>query len=627
MTREIIQVPNTGTRHNIFPKYQISVGPWVGGLNSSNDRTLISSSELAESVNFIHQNDGRMRIRPQARREYPDSIFWGIDPTVTRIQALGSTPLVNENITPLIARFGLPVIAGGDGKITFWRYGGDGTLPTENAQWHESFEELDWPITPDEVWHIPIQVLLYDKQYFVLFNKLGFLVGTDGIGDPLDTSVNMMGPPKLHGSPPADTTFIRKAVILKDRILLHSDKDVYWSTANPTGVADDWSSTAPNTAGFLGINREITHDKVHDIIVYQNELYILGSTTISKLSWNTDPNIDGEFVVIAAHMGGQTFAVVNGDLFVFTGFGLYRLVTSYFTEVSGSVRDFIRDSCRGMPNELPTLNAADAWDERPVVGMYHLDNLLLIGPLNGGAAQRYDDVSTNNYACNVFLVFNVDTGAWTKWQFSPNCSDEYPIAGPSQNWIMTQRINDPAFVDNYVWVGRTLVDGALATGGVYGQAIYSMQAVANLLTDALPVGYDDAGPVSDGSMSHVNRPIGLIFITCQIDLGDVETDKRILTTLIDAASCNPPTLTQGAVTLGYVLDNPTNDNIDRYINLAVPQIDRLPFGGMYRAKRFGFRYDSLTGIAAIVANVADIDLVKKISFYITLSRKDVAGRV
>lgn len=626
----IVQVPNTGTRHNIFPKYKVELGPWSRGLDITDDPSLISSSVLSESVNLMIRDDGILRIRPQVTRQYPDSTFFGIDPTLSRIQSMGILRLTSDNICPLVAKFDLQPTQGGDGKITFWRYSEDssGSIPAV-PEWRETYAEMDYPYTTDLSWHIPIQAFVYDIIHFILFNRIGFQVSA-GVTDPISTDP-LMGPARLYdpgGSPP-DESFIRKALILKDRIILHTDKDVYWSTANPTGVPDDWSETAPFTSGNLGFNRELTHDRVHDIIVFDDELYILGSTTVSKLVWTTDPGVDGVFAVVSSAIGGETFETYNGELYLFNGFGLYKLVNSYFIEVSEPVRDFIRGSSKGTPESLMTLDGSiEDYDERPVVGMYRIDNLLLIGPLNLNAALRYDDVA-DPYSCNVYLIYNMDLNLWFKWQFNPNGSDDYPIAGPSQSAIMTQGINDPAFPDRYLWVGRTLVNGStVGSNKIYGQGIYSMESAANLIVDtSIPVGYDNAGPDSWGSSTEKYKSIGIILKTAYIDLGDSDFWKRLQTTLIDARDYNPPILDHGVVRMGYILDDPssTNDS-DRIINLNSLSVDRLSFGGAYRCRRFGFYYDSLSGIAASLQNVADLDLIKKISMYITLSRKDTSGK-
>lgn len=627
---EIVEVPNTGTRKNIFPKYQIELGPWDRGLNNSDDPTLLGSDVLVDCVNLSINSDGRLRIRPQVTRQFPDETFDSVDPTITYIRGMGSIRMANDDIVPLICLYGNNPDFGGNGKITFWRYteldDSSGTIPAVPA-WKETYAEIDYPYTTDEIWLIPLQVLVYDIQHFIIFNRKGYQTTPD-VSTALGTTP-LMGPNRMdgdaYGGSPPDETFIRKGLIFKDRIFLHSDKDVYWTTINPTGVPDDWTEATVNpafNAGYLGLNRELTHDRVHDMCVYQDELYILGSTAITKLSWDTDPGVDGIFTVVASTLGGQTFALINGDLYVFNGFGLYRLVTNYFVEVSEPVRDFIRASCKGQPEALKVLDGSlDQYDERPVVGMYQLDKLCLIGPFNENSQSRYDEVA-DPYSCNIYLVYSADTQTWSKWQFNPNQPDVYPIAGPSQNEIMIMALNDPAFKDRYVWVGRQLVSGSKPGVGVYGQGVYSMEAVANLINSGTPpVGWDDAG-------NGRHKPIGIRMQTAQVDLGDSDKWKRLQTSLLESRYYKEPELTEGSVQMAYVLDDPSSSEMDadRIINLDPVSTDRLAFGGAYRCHRFGFLYDSLTGVDATADNDADLDLIKKFSMYITLSSKDTSGK-
>ena len=601
----ITLVPNTGYRHNIFPKYNIEFGPWTSGLDTLHDPALLSTSSLQDCINYQIQDDGKLKLRPSVTK---------IDPPTAPdyrnvVSALGSFTRYNNKLVPVIGVSGTADTYDG---IKFYYYA--------DGAWSDAFTDIDYSsgIVGDGV--IPVQIIGYNNMLFVMFSKYGLATSGSLVG----TLADLTGPANLNDSGPTDQSYLRKGLVFKDRIILMSDNDIYWSTANPSGdTSNDWSQTAPNTAGNLGLIREILNQFLYDMVVFNDAIYIVTSNRVCKFDWATDPNIDGQFTVVSDAIGGRKFVTYNGDLYLFNSQGLYRLINNYFVEVSEPVRDTIRQNVQDLAERNVTYFGVDSVFNgvgELSVSMHQLGNLLLLGPFNSIAPARYND-HTDDYTGNIYLVYNMDLQVWTKWQFSPNTGDVYPFAGPSQA-PMPSAYNSPSSVEHYVWVGLTLVNGALGGSGIRQQCSYILDTVDLVRTDMNCKPYDDAG-------SGHHKWIGAKFATAEVDLGDSNLWKRLQTTTLDAFNYRAPVFfSHGVPVMGYLLDNNITSDQNSIVNVNTPSTGRLKFAKAYRMKRFGFYYDSITGLDSVASSSIesiDLDGIRRISSIVTLSRKEPAA--
>ena len=77
--------------------------------------------------------------------------------------------------------------------------------------------------------------------------------------------------------------------------------------------------------------------------------------------------------------------------------------------------------------------------------------------------------------------------------------------------------------------------------------------------------------------------------------------------------------------MGYILNNDITLGTDSVIVLGTLSTGRLKFGKAYRAKRMGFFYDGITEVDSMApagTTEMDLDGVRRISMYVTLSRKE-----
>lgn len=573
----ITQVPNTGSRKNIYPKYEIQQGPWTGGLNLAADASLIGTNELQECINFMVKPGGSLYTRPSVSRSFANL---PVPDYRNYVSALGSIINTSNQSTPIIS-----VCNPTTGNTTFWRYKGPVT------GWIPAFATIS------NVSDVPRQVIYYNTKYFLFYNIVGCFVTSSITGTPSPVT----GSNGFGGS---------KVVMLKDRFLILSNAfasvgDIYWSDINPNGTSTDWSSSPPHTFGSLGLSREDSGEGIRDICVHDDSLYICTYRRVYRLSWTSNPGVagDGELTLISDTIGGSAMETYNGNLYLLNGDGLYRLVSNYFVEVSQAVRPFLRAASKGVSANVNSF--ASVTD--PVLGLYLLGSKLLCGPFNAGAPLRYNDVT--DYATgNMYLVYDMDLNIWYKWQYSANLVD--PIAGPSQS-ILYSSVDDASSTEKYLWIGVTLNNGVL-TSGFRSQSVYSMEA-ADLVNFTMGSGQD----IATGR----KQWIGGKFSTSSVDLGDNSSWKKLLTSLLDANYAAQSHFTHDASEIGYSIDG-------HDVNLTPVDNSRLKFGGAYRFRSYSFHYDSITGCEfnPVFGGTTSpiLNDINRFSSYVTTSRKNVA---
>lgn len=521
-------VPGTGSRRAYFPKYKINQGPFSGGVNYEDDPSSLGENELQECINYTLKPDGTLVARPPVTSI---GVSAGL-PIITSadfVYALGSVLTGANNLVPIIC------ISSGS-TYKFFKYEG------LSVGWIKAFDDL--------VGAGPVSnCFYYNNNFYVLFDSTPALFSCATTTGTLVAVVAGAG-----ADPPAGI----QSLILKDRIFIQDGNEVYYSKAT-----DPSNFNAPD-GGTLGLSREDANDTVRDMVIFNNSLYICTYRRIYQLSFTTDPEVDGTLTLVTDTQGGFDMQVYKGNLFVVNGDGLYTLVNNYLVEVSQKVRKFLRAACR---NLVPFGGGL----EIPVVRLHLIGNLLLVGPLNLNAQLRFSDLP-DALTGNQYLVYDLDLGIWFKWLFSANITD--PISGPQQD-VMFCAVNDPSTVDEYVWVGMTLVGGLN-----HVDQVTTLKAMD--LNSETTKGYDsgEAGP----------RWVGGFFKLGEINLGDSTQWKRVFTSTLDAKLV-PMILAGGGLpsVLGFDVDG------NEALAVVTPtESGRISMAKAFRCKEYAMYYDSLT---------------------------------
>jgi len=271
-------------------------------------------------------------------------------------------------------------------------------------------------------------------------------------------------------------------------------------------------------------------------LVYQDSLYIFGDQGIWRFTWTSDPSIDGVFENVSTTpiLGSLLY---NNEIFVNTPLGVFKYINGIFVEISQKISiDYQNRISAITGNNQPYL--------------VNFNHLLFVGPfVVTGGTQYY--------------VLDLKIGTWTIWQF--NSTVPGPSGGPYQGLTGVSGSGYNEGIKKYWWTNN-------------GKA-YSIPADALLGKTTYP-NYDKSDTGS-------NFWIGQKFTTAEIDLGDDLSWKRIFKSLVDAAYF-AVTFTSGNSKYNYILDGVS-------ISLTPPQAGKLAWGKSYRAKKFAFQYDSLTG--------------------------------
>jgi hypothetical protein len=575
-------VPGTGSRKRYYPKYDIKLGPFTGGVNLEVDPVLLGSNILQECVNYMVKDGGELRLRPQVTSHAAASFALPAPNYQNYVTPLGSV-ISNSG-------FLIPILSVVTGTVTgsiitspvakFYKY------DEANRTWVTCFANKASTGTPKDVF-------FYNSKFFVLFSFGGLAAASNVSGASL---IDVSGSPSGF-----------KAVVFKDRIFVTDGNEVTYSDANPLGAATDWSNVAPHTSNNLGFAREDQNESVRDMCVYNDSLYISTYRRVYRLSFATDPRVDGDLSIVSDTVGGTSMQVYNGNLYICNGLGVYRLVTSYFVEVSEAVRSFFRAATKNVP--LVT-NAPFGFSfNDSTINMSMMDHYLIVGPLNYQAERRPSELRIDSTSSNQYLVYDLDNNTWVKWLFS--AGDVDPIGGPGSK-VLLSASEDPSAITTYIWVGRTFNDRNYdVLGGIsyLQQRVYSMDAgMLSLDRNVSSLRGCDIGATT--------YPwIGAKFVTSAVDLGDSTSWKKITTTLLDANFANASVTSGSAV--GYIIDN-------HPIELQPTDSDRLKFGGAYRFHHYAFYHDSLA--AVITGNVntpAELDDIRRVSSYVMTSRADI----
>lgn len=563
-------LPGTGSRRAYDAKYKLSQGPWSGGINTVEAATALGENELQDCVNFMFKPDGSLRVRPPVSRIENDDERGDL-PVLTPdhvVTALGSVVQSNGKLSPMIAVKNLGEIF--DEHTEFYHWNG--------SQWLDAFMDIPSSQATDSGdTGIFVKVLQYNNKYY--------LVAQDSIFE-LDTETGDISYSLLT---PATTTLGGKhiggydGVILKNRLVVHDGKNVFYSKAtDPT----DWS-----VGGGAGVLETFASDNdvIRRMIVFQDSLWLMKNNGVYRLTWVSDPGTDGVYEKVSDE-GAYDAETFNNDLFIINGKGVYKFVSSYFIEVSAKIRNVFRKSSNGLGyiafGSGPALNLMFN-----KIGLFKVGSQLLCGPFNDIVPLRNGEASVEDYISNAYFVLDLDSGLWSKWQFSAY-STTNPVCGPSSA-VMPFSAGNPAAPENYVWLGlslathRTPIDWLLP----YLTTISSISAVQ---MDA----YDTDGLVIKGQDFGVAGAswIGGLLKLGEINLGDSTEWKHVFHSRLDAKWEDNTVFEHGASEIGYIVDGV----------VATPEITpsagKLRFGKGFRCKEYAFFYDSITGISAFLAS-------------------------
>lgn len=619
-------VPGTGSRRAYFPKYKVQLGPFTGGLNLTKDPTLLGENELQECINYMIDTGGTLKLRPGASRT-----FDGL-PSVdykTYWTALGSVLTSDNNLVPVIGLtvndLDVSLDPAGTWTTRFYKYLG--------GTWNSAFADLSSgpPGSGDQSVNYPVSTFWYGGKFFVVYycadNAPGsgnppfedYSAFTGGVykaststGTLTQVLTPTFGGQQVFGVSPGGF----KALVFKDRIIIASRQNLFWSSVNPTGSNTyDWNTdpttTPPGNAGFNQIGKEDAHDSIRDICIHEDALYILTYKSVFRYTWTTNPGTagDGLLTRLTGSIGGESLESYNGVLYLLNGLGLYRLVNDYFIEISAQVKDFMRSSSNGIPPDVKYAGITER-----AIGIYRMGSKLLCGPFNFHAVLRANDIS-DQLSANQYLVFDMDLGVWTKWLFSANTEDP-PVGGPAQQ-IMPASQEDPAVTEEYIWISRTLDLGVFdggSDGDFYLQRAFLMSAEK---VDSTSSNTNNDNGAASGIL--VPKWIGGWFNTASIDLGDSTTWKRVSTSLLDAVLTPTSFGTGHPSTLNYDIDG----GGDVEIPITPADNNRLKFGAGYRFHTLSFKYDGISGIGEFTDNLnPELNNINQWNAYIMGSRKD-----
>lgn len=565
-------VPGTGSRRAYYPKYKINQGPFSGGMNTVDDPTSLGQNELQDCINFLAKPDGTLRPRP------PVDVFQTGLPTPTGSSytlAMGS--VVQRTTGKLVPVISITDLTTG---TDFYYYNGATWTP---AFAHKAQAEVTSPTGSTGVF---TKVWLYNNMYYVLSSSAG-LYSTTGLG----TALTYIGAAfAISGKQVAGYD----GVVVKNRLIVSDGENLFWSKAT-----DPANWTTPN-AGVLLTNSS-DGDQIRNMIVFQNDIWVMKNNGVYRWSWTTDPSTDGTYEQISSD-GAYDCAVYNSDLYIINGNGVYKLVSSFFQEVSVKIRNKFRLGSKNLNYTgifSPTTTVLNK------IGLFKMGSYLLCGPFNTIVPFRFGEASVDNFVGNAYWVLDMDTGVWAKWQMSAY-SVANSIAGPVQDMMYFSQ-NNPAAPDSYVWVGASTESGAHLFPYVSG--VYTMDATELATEQADTLLGVDTG-IAGSSW------IGGLLKLGSINLGDSTMWKRVFTSALDAVYSLTP-FQHGNSQLGYIADGTFRD-----VNIVSG--NRLKFGKAFRCKQYAMYYDSITAIqlsTALPATTPELSKVNEFFSWVQISEK------
>jgi hypothetical protein len=611
------------------------LGPWAAGLDTEIDPDSLPVNAMQKLVNLIVTQAGTLKERPSVTSHLlPSKGFPSFTTNLLGIKSLGS---VVDTATGQLTAFACASFGAYDSVNAWTNYTVKFYKYTAGNSWVKAWDDVtlsNYPGLPSGLLVSPNSVLYYNGFYYVLGGSAqmslfrhasttgtltnytasgGFLTATStfpwGISPSSSNPCNVLG-----------------FVMLKDRMVVIDPYSIYCSgVGNPTY----WNTTlaqfgvpAATGIGYQLITQKETGETTNAFIVFNGELYIATSSSVWKFSWTIDPSNsgDGIFKKISDEIGGVDFEIWNNELFLLNRRGLYRLVNNYFTEVSGPVRSQFRGGALDAINGKGT-----SFLSQPIpqygLGLNKVGHYLLCGPLNDGITMRGNEVITDARTGNFYLVYNLDTGVWSSWQFSANAWAG-PISGPTEKPMLVGV--DPSAPSEIVWFGQTTyLFGVLATDAQSPrlQAPFGMMTtdLTNTLTESNGIDY---GCIEFGG-APVNQWKGSIFKTGNITLGVPTRWKRIFNCLMDVVFTNNIVFQAGGTsTLGFEIDNAVTPAPTVVVD---EQNTRLTLGGGYRFRKLAIVYDSITGVYQDLTHIqfAELQDLSNITMEMASSQKNI----
>lgn len=535
-------------------KTDLQLGPFVGGLHTNEDRKLISPQQLSECVNYLIKDNGSLVGRPKAVYQNATALVQGSGLTHRSLGAV-----LNGGYTyPLFS------ISGGTAPTTFWYFRPD--LGT----WNQAFVDL-------ANLRFPRKYLFYNDLHWIVTDDQLYSAPGTGSGQSLTIHPNYAA---ITSSLIWDQAV--DAFILHDRMIVVTSFGLFWSKATDPDV---WA--APDGGSVFNP----TSDMQYSALMYQDGIYIFGSSGIWRFSFSTDPSVDAIFEQIYFDPVWNGI-VVNNEIYFCSSDGVFHFANGFATEISHAIQNTYQASA----SLIGSSSQIGGQGLRP--GLSQLGNLLLVGPFNTNDTTVQPSRSgtfVNGRAANWYYVYDLSLGVWTNWLFS--AEETFPVGGPVLPPVVARKnYND----DTYYWVTVVTIAGAMRS------AIVSMSA-KDLVVPSTN-GYD----VGVGG----NTWIGYRIATGFNDLGDGNVWKRFFTALLDA-TLNAITFATGTGTVSAIHDG---SSMNTQTN---PDTGRLDFGSAFRFKSLGFLYDCLTGVTISSGATPNVQLnsIRGLRAFISRGRK------
>lgn len=415
------------------PKRKVRFGPFVGGLNTEVDPSLISNNEAKTLVNYQVVPTGKLISRP--------SVTYQVAPVASAVgftlYNVGEVLLNNgQNTYPLVAR------RNDSANTTTYYYYVPGTGWTQ-------------------IWAVTSVFGPTKPRKYIYYGNTHYIIHDSGVHYFTGTSTGSAGTATGPTLDTANAEVLLDAYVLHQRLFLVGTSRIYWSAP---GDFTYWSSTV-NGAGLSGgSNSAITQGggAVIRAIDFENSIFLFKQDTV----WRLDPGLSdpslGDFTPVVPDQGMWGGIVYNNQMYMANALGVYKWANGYLVELSGRIRREYRTNAADVKNWV-----ASALFTTPTC--MRLDNLLIVGPFNATAPIR--DTSTPVKGAGAYYyVYNMDLDVWTTWSFNAYKSTN-GISGPV-NRISVAHTGTAA--STAVWVGQ-YSDGA----GALRNAVYLMDNTGN----------------------------------------------------------------------------------------------------------------------------------------------------
>jgi len=412
-----------------------TLGPWQGGLNLAANRGLsvfLPDGDLGDAENVIFTPEGFIQPRPGFKTLlsngvedlYGHNIGEGGSPE-TKI--IGSVDTGN-GIYALIEVYAL-------GRSYLYKVRDEDILSTDHnieliytlntagsrfthAIVHSGFV-TDQTITPP-VTDPPSPNYVYKKDS-------GVLLFTDTPNQVFIAPISLTGAITMY-----DASYLVPAsdygMVVKDRLFLFDYKKniMWWSPA--TYILDFRTdittvAIAPfgiDTAGQEIIEPTTSYDIIRSVEFYNNNFYIFKRDSTFMFTYQLSPLTDGYMRKISDEMGAYDSTLYQENIIVVNTRGVFRVEGTNFIDLQAKMNFRFE-----IPIDHPKISQRDIF-------ITNLNNNIIFG--------FRDSVTNPLVPKDYHYCMNVDTGAWSKWNFS---YESGIVAGnaPGSAFVLCQKSN------------------------------------------------------------------------------------------------------------------------------------------------------------------------------------------